>query len=451
MKDLYDKNYYTPQLPMRTFRNPYFIPSSNQLLFDILNKQNKTATTTPIAPTTTTPPPPPVNPTTTGPQPQPTKPKPATKPAPQNPDHPHGTNKDGTPSKRRGRPRKIGEGVEDKAKADEIQKKFNKAVADQKARDKAKKDAKELADYLKRDEAERIREEKEEAKKGKTTSQSGGIKRNEGKTTSAPKKPTAPAKKPVAPAKKPADITSKPSSGSLFDYPPVPVFGRKTSPADRIAKLTAWQKATHQGYDPNVSDAQRLTKIKGDKMLKVAKEEQYNLRYKPLSTIPNTLADAQAALVNTKATEPRNNPRKSKDQQSPTWRRWNREKEDLEDKIKALTKSAAVKPIEKAGKEGKSTDLVDAAATGSKKPMKTAGYRVKATDYPNLQPTDRVFLNNQYRAWAGANKDIVKLRLAKIKNPSDTKTTKRIDSLQAVIRRAKKRIVTIEQRGGGRR
>ena len=385
MKNLYDKNYYTPQLPMRTFRNPYFIPTSNQLLFDILNKQNKMATATPIAPTATTTPPP-VNPTTTGPtKPSPdttgpTKPKPATKPAPQNPAHPHGTNKDGTPSKRRGRPRKIGEGVEDKS--------------------------------------------------GET------------------RKPSSAG---VVVAKKPADITSKASAGSLFDYPAVPVFGRETSPADRIAKLTAWQKATHQGYDPNVSDAQRLTKIKGDKMLKVAKEEQYNLRYKPLSTIPNTLAEAQAALVKTKATEPRNNARKSKDQQSPTWRRWNRQKEDLEDKIKALTKSAAVKPIEKAGKEGKSTDLVDAVATGGRKPMKPVGYKVKASDYPNLQPTDRVFLNNQYNAWAGANKDIAKLKLRKVINPSDTKITKRMDALNAVIRRAKKRIVTIEKRGGGRR
>ena len=54
MKDLYDKNYYTPQLPMRTFRNPYFLPTSNQLLFDILKKQSTTsATATP--PTTATP------------------------------------------------------------------------------------------------------------------------------------------------------------------------------------------------------------------------------------------------------------------------------------------------------------------------------------------------------------------------------------------------------------
>tara|TARA_R110001599_G_scaffold2551_4_gene13843 strand:- start:174 stop:365 length:192 start_codon:yes stop_codon:yes gene_type:complete len=34
---LYDDNYYTDQLPQRTFRNPFFIPSENQLLFDILN------------------------------------------------------------------------------------------------------------------------------------------------------------------------------------------------------------------------------------------------------------------------------------------------------------------------------------------------------------------------------------------------------------------------------
>jgi len=47
MKDLYTKNYYTPQLPMRTFRNPYFLPTSNQLLFDILKKQSATTASTP--------------------------------------------------------------------------------------------------------------------------------------------------------------------------------------------------------------------------------------------------------------------------------------------------------------------------------------------------------------------------------------------------------------------
>ena len=37
IEKLYDDNYYTDQLPQRTFRNPFFIPSENQLLFDILN------------------------------------------------------------------------------------------------------------------------------------------------------------------------------------------------------------------------------------------------------------------------------------------------------------------------------------------------------------------------------------------------------------------------------
>ena len=37
IEKLYDDNYYTNQLPQRTFRNPFFIPNENQLLFDILN------------------------------------------------------------------------------------------------------------------------------------------------------------------------------------------------------------------------------------------------------------------------------------------------------------------------------------------------------------------------------------------------------------------------------
>ena len=42
IEKLYDDNYYTGQLPLRTFRNPFFIPSENQLLFDILNSKTKT-------------------------------------------------------------------------------------------------------------------------------------------------------------------------------------------------------------------------------------------------------------------------------------------------------------------------------------------------------------------------------------------------------------------------
>ena len=41
IQKLYDENYSTPQLPMRTFRNPFFLPSENQLLFDILNPKSK--------------------------------------------------------------------------------------------------------------------------------------------------------------------------------------------------------------------------------------------------------------------------------------------------------------------------------------------------------------------------------------------------------------------------
>jgi len=41
IQKLYDENYSTPQLPMRTFRNPFVLPSENQLLFDILNPKSK--------------------------------------------------------------------------------------------------------------------------------------------------------------------------------------------------------------------------------------------------------------------------------------------------------------------------------------------------------------------------------------------------------------------------
>ena len=151
MRALYRSNYFTQGPPARRFDNPYFIPSTQVLLQQLVNKGS---TPTPAVTNTNA-----TSGVTTGPVMQPSRTA-----VPANPDKstPGAT---GVPSAEERKP--PGKMPTSKS-ADEIQKKFNKSVADQKARAKAKKDAKELADYKKRDEAERVREEKEEkAKKNK--------------------------------------------------------------------------------------------------------------------------------------------------------------------------------------------------------------------------------------------------------------------------------------------
>jgi len=148
MRALYRSNYFTQGPPARRFDNPYFIPSTQVLLQQLVNKGS---TPSPAVTNTNS-----TSGVTTGPVMQPSRTA-----VPANPDKstPGAT---GVPSAEERKP--PGKMPTSKS-ADEIQKKFNKSVADQKARAKAKKDAKELADYKKRDEAERVREEKEEKAK----------------------------------------------------------------------------------------------------------------------------------------------------------------------------------------------------------------------------------------------------------------------------------------------
>ena len=169
MRALYRSNYFTQGPPARRFDNPYFIPSTQVLLQQLVNKGS---TPSPAVTNTNS-----TSGVTTGPVMQPSRTA-----VPANPDKstPGAT---GVPSAEERKP--PGKMPTSKS-ADEIQKKFNKSVADQKARAKAKKDAKELADYLKRDEAERVREEK--AKKSKqapkkapnTTGNDGGFGKKSG-------------------------------------------------------------------------------------------------------------------------------------------------------------------------------------------------------------------------------------------------------------------------------
>ena len=110
MRALYASNYFTAGPPARRFDNPYFIPSTQVLLQQLVNK-GKAVTPPAVA----TPPPTPAAP-------------------------------DAATAGATGAERAPPVNPPESNKAAAIQKAFNKSVADQKARNKAKKDAKELAD-----------------------------------------------------------------------------------------------------------------------------------------------------------------------------------------------------------------------------------------------------------------------------------------------------------------
>lgn len=137
MRALYASNYFTAGPPARRFDNPYFIPSTQVLLQQLVNKGK--AVTPPAVST---------------PPPRPTAVPTITPAAP-----------DAQTAGATGAERAPPVNPPESNKAAAIQKAFNKSVADQKARNKAKKDAKELADYLKRDQAEKAREAKADAAK----------------------------------------------------------------------------------------------------------------------------------------------------------------------------------------------------------------------------------------------------------------------------------------------
>lgn len=190
MRALYASNYFTNGPPARRFDNPYFIPSTQVLLQQLVNK-GKAVTPTAVA----TPPARPTakaSSTATPAAPDKATPGAAGTAAPNQERKPPQSapnkakadeiqkkfNKAVADQKARaaakadpfGKKQGVKRPVKDvrtesQKRADAIQKRFNKAIADQRARDKAEKDAKELAAYKKRDEAERVREEKEKLDK----------------------------------------------------------------------------------------------------------------------------------------------------------------------------------------------------------------------------------------------------------------------------------------------
>ena len=364
MKDLYDKNYYTPQLPMRTFRNPYFLPTSNQLLFDILKKQSTSTPSAPIPiPQSTTSS---VPPSTTGPR------------------------RRTGPGKQTIPPKSPAE-TEESKKAADIQARFNKAVADQKARDAAKA-----------------------------------------------------------------------STVKAFSAPPT--FTPNETLDARLAKMKKWKASQPPTSQVPTTDKQSSDIMKGNKLLKQFQNAVNDRKFKPITgTLPKTLKQAQSALVVTKSTKPTYNSRLTDAQQSPAYRKWKKQKEDLEDIVKKLSArsgtvpsstgakkkppsdtGAATKPIEKAGKQGDSTKLTDVS-----KPRFKSGAVSTVSTFPKLTAAQLKTLNVLYKSWKS---DQDALANAKSSTPNMRRSVKDkikfVTKTQDKINKLKQQIVTLE--GSGR-
>ena len=391
MKDLYDKNYYTPQLPMRTFRNPYFLPTSNQLLFDILKKQSTTsATATPptstssSVPTGTS-----VPPSTTGP----------TRPA-------------ATAAK----PKQTKEEAE-------IQDRFNKLVANQ------------VTAAIK----------KAAAAKAAAAA----------KTTAAPKAKAAKPKQ----TKEEAEIqdrfnklVAKQKAGkagvAVKVFSPPPTFIPNEALNSKLARMEAW-KASQPASMPT-TDQQGVDLMRGNRLLEKLRNDKSDLKYKPLRTMPTFLGTAKSALAKTIKNEPHHNPSKSDDHQSAIHIRWQRDKENLEDIIKKLSAKggAASKPIEKAGKQGDTTKLTDAAAGAVTKPRFEAGNVPKSSSYPKLGRLQLKSLAGLYQSWNTDQKALTDVQSASPKVIMSVKEkAKYILKKKNAIKEYKKQIVALENQG----
>ena len=379
MKDLYDKNYYTPQLPMRTFRNPYFLPTSNQLLFDILKKQSKSATAAAApaaaaaAASATSAASAPIPPSTTGPR------------------RKTGPGKETIPPTKASKP--TAAQTAESAKAAKIQDAFNKSVAAQKARQKAAAAA---------------------------------------------------------------------QGGKVFSAPPI--FKSTDTLSSKLAKMEGWKASQPSLPALPKTDKEDRDLALGNKKLKELKNQKFDQRFKPLAMLPNKLAAAKSALANTIATQPTRNSRLSEGQQSATYKKWKREKEDLEDVIKKLSSKgggkisvptgqkkippkdtgAASKPIEKAGKQGDKTKLTDAATV----PRFAPDHKPTSQEYPSLTSTQLTTLAALYKTWKS---DQLSLAVAKSRAPTLRRSTKDKAKFVATslnkIKEVKSQILTLEGKG----
>jgi len=313
MRDLYKDNFTANPTVGRKFANPYFIPTSNQLLFSILNKTSKVPTSTvaplPLAPTT------------------------ASTAVRSGSNEPVEVRK---PSKTSQLINKLAK-LKQQPTADD-----RELIKKRMAIIKAKED---------------IAKQKKVVPKVPSV---GTVESRPAKPAKAPVKPAkAPAKAPVKPAKpsKTPKPTVKPTSKDGLKYSGIwalpPTLTGDT--ANRIKQLKAWKLASKKATESPAlgsipSDVNDKYTKANQELLKLERQQKDAL-YVPITKMPSTLADVKRDIKNSEATRPYSNPRLTDGQQSKTWKSWKRENTQLKDILKKLQKkpdkTASASPIEK--------------------------------------------------------------------------------------------------------
>jgi len=286
MLEVYENNFNVSPTPSRKFINPYFIPTSNQLLYQLVNKQNKTSLITP--------------------QTQ----RQIRKPIPQTAFRSGSSNQvvDTPLSKKDQLINELG--------------KLKRTIPPDDARLIKKRMG--------------IKKLKEDIKKEKAKG-----------TPLAPQAPTIesrPIKKPRVPPTptKPSKASPLPIKGfrmnGIWALPPKLAGNRET----QIKQLKAWKEASKKATNspalanipPNVN---KLYTSANAKLLSLEREQKDSL-YVPITKMPTTLEETQNALKKSKDTKPYTNPRLTDSQQSKTWKSWKRENTQLKDILEKFKK-----------------------------------------------------------------------------------------------------------------
>ena len=254
--------------------------------------------------------------------------------------------------------------------------------------------------------------------------------------------------------------------GKVFSAPPI--FKSTDTLSSKLAKMEGWKASQPSLPALPKSDKEDKDLALGNKKLKELKNQKFDQRFKPLAMLPNKLAAAKSALANTIATQPTRNSRLSEGQQSAAYRKWKKQKEDLEDVIKKLSSKsggkisiptgqkkippkdtgAASKPIEKAGKQGDKTKLTDAGKIEGKAPKYNPDHKPTSQQYPSLTSAQLTTLAALYKSWKS---DQLALALAESTAPTLRRSTKDkarfVSQSQKVIKSIKSQIVTLENKG----
>ena len=362
MLEVYENNFNVSPTPSRKFINPYFIPTSNQLLYQLVNKQNKISLVTPETQ------------------------RQIRKPIAQTAFRSGSSNQvvDTPLSKKDQLINELG--------------KLKRTIPPDDARlIKKRMGIKKLKEDIK----------KEKAKAPPLAPQAPTIESRPIKKPRVPPTPTKPSKA------SPLPIKGFRMNG-IWALPPKLAGNRET----QIKQLKAWKEASKKATNspalanipPNVN---KLYTSANAKLLSLEREQKDSL-YVPITKMPTTLEETQNALKKSKDTKPYTNPRLTDSQQSKTWKSWKRENTQLKDILEKFKKDKS-KGGTKGGTKGRPMGGTNAPVT-LKKTISTA-----KPDYLNIELEGQANRDDILTSKGKVYSDAIKNREEKFKSFNEFK------------------------------